>query len=84
MSDRGLFIRGVPGHVRSWIEIERNQRRMSLKEFVIDTLQRAAESPQPTLFDGLPRTPPPPRDAVPFTFVDLFAGIGGLRIGLQS
>src|SRR5688572_19553747 len=78
-----MLIRGVPGHVRSWIEAEREQRRMTLKEFVIATLQRASETNQPSLFDQLAQTPPKTPEAVPFKFIDLFAGIGGLRIGME-
>src|SRR5688500_3766441 len=37
---------------------------------------------QPPLFDEI-ACPAPVPDTVPFTFIDLFAGIGGLRAGFQ-
>jgi DNA (cytosine-5)-methyltransferase 1 len=81
MSDK-LMIRGVPDRVRIWIESERRTRRMSQKEFVIEALERARNGNQPTLFDNGMKVPAL-AESIPFTFCDLFAGIGGLRIGFQ-
>lgn len=81
MSDK-LLIRDVPERVRTWIESERRTRRMTQKEVVIEALERACEGNQPTLFDATPKARAHP-ESIPFTFVDLFAGIGGLRIGFQ-
>lgn len=78
-----ILIRDVPPRVRTWIESERRARKMSQKEFVIEALEKASEGGQPTLFDDAARRPQPIPDSVPFTFIDLFAGIGGLRIGFQ-
>lgn len=79
-----LFIRDVPQRVRSWIESERRQRMMTQKEFVIHALEQAcAGGNQPTLFDDLSNRPTLIPNSTPFNFADLFAGIGGLRIGLQ-
>lgn len=81
MSDK-LMIRGVPDPLRTWMESERRTRRMSQKEFVIEALERARNGNQPTLFDGPVKASTLP-ESVPFNFCDLFAGIGGLRIGFQ-
>lgn len=81
MTDK-LMIRDVPAELRTWIESERRTRRMSQKEFVIEALERARDGGQPTLFESAPAPPPLP-DSLPFRFIDLFAGIGGLRIGFQ-
>ncbi len=81
MGDK-LLIRDVPDRVRTWIESERRTRRMSQKEFVLEALERACDGNQPTLFDGAARVLPLPH-GIPFTFCDLFAGIGGLRVGFQ-
>jgi DNA (cytosine-5)-methyltransferase 1 len=78
-----ILIRDVPPGVRSWIESERRAQKMSQKEFVLAALERAREGGQPTLFDTAPARPQPITESVPFTFIDLFAGIGGLRIGFQ-
>ena len=78
-----ILIRDVPPRVRTWIESERRARKMSQKEFVIEALEKASEGGQPTLFDDTTRRLQPIPDSVPFKFIDLFAGIGGLRIGFQ-
>jgi DNA (cytosine-5)-methyltransferase 1 len=79
-----LLIRDVPTRVRTWVESERAARKMTQKEFVISVLEKAcAGGPQPGLFDDAIRRPQPIPESIPFTFIDLFAGIGGLRIGFQ-
>jgi len=72
-----LLVRNVPEDVRQWIEKER-QQQMSQQEFVLSLLQRASSlTPQtlPLPFEQI-RTGTSPSD-LPFTFTDLFAGIGG-------
>ncbi len=78
-----VLIRGVPTGLRSWVESERSARNMTKQEFLIDVLEKARDKAQPSLFDGPVRRPLPLPESVPFTFIDLFAGIGGLRIGFQ-
>jgi hypothetical protein len=73
---RRLLVRNVPEGVRQWIEKERQQ--MSQQEFVLSLLQRASSlTPQtlPLPFEQI-RTGASSSD-LPFTFTDLFAGIGG-------
>lgn len=90
MTDQ-LNIRDVPKKIRSWIDEERHAQRMSQKEFVHSILRNAYQSTQekkneqPALFD------PPSADQIVheatahrFKFIDLFAGIGGFRLGLQT
>ncbi len=81
-----ILIRDVPPAIQSWIKSESAQRGQSIKEFVHTLLREAHESPapQPDLF--VP-APPERRDAggaIPFGFIDLFAGIGGLRLGIEA
>lgn len=90
MTDQ-LLIRDVPQKIRSWIDDERHAQRMSQKEFVHSILHDAYQNTQekqnepPALFG------PPPAGQIMqqseghrFKFIDLFAGIGGFRIGLQN
>ncbi|HEY1793334.1 MAG TPA: DNA (cytosine-5-)-methyltransferase [Opitutaceae bacterium] len=83
-----LLIRGISPEVGQWIESEKASRRVSKNELLLTVLKdaAAARQPEPTLFDFAAQqatsTPTRPT-AIPFRFVDLFAGIGGLRLGLQ-
>ncbi len=83
MTDQ-LLIRNVPEHVRTWIDVQRRAQQMSQKEFVLKTLERACEEgPSPSLFDEMGTRIETVSEVIPFKFIDLFAGIGGLRIGFQ-
>lgn len=91
MSDK-LLVRNVPPDVRSWIERERDELRVSQQEFVLALLkeshERALRERLPLLASAPAAELAPPaavgRDAdrLPFKFVDLFAGIGGFRTAL--
>ena len=80
-----LLVRNVPENVSEWIDKERQQQRMSQQEFVLSVLQRASLTPQtlPLPFEQIRKDDSIPRD-LPFSFVDLFAGIGGSRLALDS
>jgi predicted RNA methylase len=90
MTDQ-LLIRDVPQKIRSWIDEERYAQRMSQKEFVHSILRDAyqntqmKQNEQPALFDPssagkIMRE----SEGHHFKFIDLFAGIGGFRLGLQN
>ncbi len=84
MSDQ-LLLRDIPSHVTDWIEDERHERRMTKKAFVISVLNRACSEPAfPSLFDNHSGLQLRSAESIPFTFVDFFAGIGGLRFGLEK
>ncbi len=79
-----ILLRNVPEQIRDWIIVEMDRRRMTQNELLLSTLQSAAlGGSEPTLFDGLrPDAVVVPESSF-FSFVDLFAGIGGFRLGLE-
>ena len=82
---KDLLIRDVPPQLKRWIDEEREQFRLTQQEYVIEVLSRAQKTGlQPTLFDHAKQVEPQQVTGTPFTFIDLFAGIGGLRIGLEG
>jgi DNA (cytosine-5)-methyltransferase 1 len=79
-----ILIRDIPPDIRSWIEEQRQTKRLTQREVIIEALSnRVREEP---LFEyGLRKAVAfnPPYASLPFTFIDLFAGIGGLRLGAE-
>lgn len=78
-----LLIRDVPDELNDWIDEQRHARRTTKKDFVLDVLRQAWQG-GPSLFPAMAPPPRPPAEGVPFKFVDLFAGIGGMRLGLEA
>jgi DNA (cytosine-5)-methyltransferase 1 len=83
MSVRQLSFR-IPAELKDWLD-GAVPPGASQQQYMLSLLKAAKSSGlEPTLFDDLPRTPArPAMGRMPFTFIDLFAGIGGFRIGLS-
>jgi DNA (cytosine-5)-methyltransferase 1 len=88
MPPNDILIRDVPDGLRSWLDEEKHRRRLSLKEFVLQLLDEASKSGSedraPSLFNAIEAPRPTIVSLMPFRFIDLFAGIGGFRIGLTK
>ena len=76
-----IYVRDVPDTVIEWIENTRTERLMSKQQLLLSVLQEASELKRDT--DGVEIRCQTSMQ-VPFSFIDLFAGIGGLRIGLEA
>lgn len=82
MAGQSILVRDIPPAVREWIARECAQRSVKQQELMLQLLQDAAAGPD--LFrDAAPPAAPAPAPGMPFGFIDLFAGIGGLRLGLE-
>lgn len=88
MSGHTLFLRNVPEDLDTWLEESAHALRTSKTSFalsvLLDGMRKSETQPGQLPIEFTERKlPEPPPGLPPFTFIDLFAGIGGLRIGLE-
>jgi len=80
-----ILVRDVPQSIRDWINYKRNENRMTQNEFLLAVLESASKTSythQSSFFKNVSTTNN--ESELPFTFADLFSGIGGLRIPLET
>lgn len=81
-----ILIRDVPEPIQEWVRRETANNVMSKQAFLAKLLDNAySKNRGRSLFDQSSKPEVPElRGTIPFTFIDLFSGIGGLRLGLEA
>jgi len=77
-------LRSIPDPLWRWIEAESAAANEGIKKFIVDRLRLLRDGPnQFPLFEERSVARPAKPRFMKFSFIDLFAGIGGFRLGLQ-
>jgi len=88
---KDILVRSVPGPLIDWIDAQRAARNLTQNEAILEALEMARSEGsglllRESLFEYAVRRNSAASlpDRVPFKFIDLFAGIGGMRIGMEQ
>lgn len=81
-----FLVRNVPGRTQSWLEQECDRKKVSRNSLILSVLEQARESASGVIAQRVPDVQQPQTELPGrlFSFIDLFAGIGGIRIGLEA
>src|SRR5258708_29382835 len=83
-----MLVRNVPSKIHTWIQAGLERTRMSRQEFMVATLGRLREAEihgQIPLFTRkIVEIETPVPGSLPFKFIDLFAGIGGVSVAFSK
>lgn len=82
MAGKSYLIRDVPEDIRLWVEEKCAEYHVTQQEFLMRILQESRDA-NPTAALDLPAARRR-MEQESFTFIDLFAGIGGLRLGVEK
>ena len=80
------MVRSVPENLKQWIKDQAHENNVNQNSFVISKLQNLMHvgEDRPLFADQILKEAEINVSSFPFGFVDLFAGIGGFRIGLEK
>lgn len=80
-----FLVRNVPGRTQSWLEQECDRKKVSRNSLILSVLEQARDGGG-VIAQRVPDVQEPQAELPGrlFSFIDLFAGIGGLRIGLEA
>ena len=86
VTSTSLMVRSVPNNLKEWIKDQSHENNVNQNSFVISKLQDLmhVREDRPLFADQVLEEVELNVSSFPFGFIDLFAGIGGFRIGLEA